>query len=116
MEFFDAINWYVLAALITVGSLVLYLRYIAPKIEKRDELYQQVILGLSIAGAIYDDEVVKKITTIIKKIIIELQELGEDVNKDLILDSSRDITKTLNIELEEEILEIIVDTMVHYLD
>lgn len=111
----QAVNWQIVGAILTVVALVSYLRWIAPKIKRKNDLYQEVILVLSIVGVIYQDDAVEKVTDSIKDVILNLKELGEDISKDKILTASKEIVETLKLEVENDVLELIVNTVIYYL-
>lgn len=115
MDFLDAINWSIVSALAVVIVLVSYLRWVKPKIKNKKGLYNQVILALSIVGAVYKDEQVKKLVDVVKDVVEDVQDLGKEINEMKILETAREVVYTLQIDVEDETLKLIVNVVIYYL-
>ena len=111
----ESINWNVVTAMAMAIGLVSYLRFVAPKIQKRKELYQEVVLVLTVVGAVYEDETVKEVTSFIKDVVEDLAELDVNIDETEVHDMVKTNLASLGFELDEDVLAVIVKTVVYYL-
>lgn len=105
----------VLSAFAVVVALVAYLRFVAPKIQRKKELYQEVTLVLSVVGAVYKDEDVKEATKFVKELVEYLQDMEQEPTKEEVFTATNHMLDRMNVEISEEALDLVVNTVLYYL-
>lgn len=115
-ELFDIIDFSIVIQLVTVLALFLFIRYGKGRV--KPDLYDDVKLAVVVSGTLFRNDKIKLMSDIVYKAVSTIEQLdrsNEEKHQIAMEEATKEIAKTLNVDVDKELINKMVQVAVSHL-